>query len=104
MSIDIKGKGSCSMAQISLNRLDIVSTFDCSNSIAMPLRYNKDKLEKPLFARVSGFVLILFLLKASLFSGTREAGCMKSFHIKDKNLNDMQSALPTLPDSGTGHH
>ena len=35
------------MAEVFLNRFDIVAIFDRGNSVAMPLRYNYDKPEKP---------------------------------------------------------
>ena len=47
MSIDIKCESGGSVAQILLNSLDVISTFDCHDSISVPLRYNNDKPEKP---------------------------------------------------------
>ena len=47
MSIDIECESSGSVAQIFLNSLDVISAFDCQNSVGMPLRYNNDKPEKP---------------------------------------------------------
>ena len=68
--------------------------FGPSGGECVPLRYNKDKSGNPLFARVSGFVLILFPLKTPLFSGVQEGGRRQSFHIKDKNVQSKR-AIPT---------
>ena len=47
MSIDIKCESGGSVAQILLNSLDVIPTFDCQHSVSVPLRYNNDKPEKP---------------------------------------------------------
>ena len=69
MTIDIQGKGGGGVAQVVLYGFDVIAVLDGQHSVCVPLRYNKDKSGNPLFARVSGFVLILFPLKTPSFSG-----------------------------------
>ena len=47
VTIDIQRKGRSMVAQVLLYRLDVVSTLDSSNGVAVPIRYNCDNTEKP---------------------------------------------------------
>ena len=47
MCVHVQGERCRRMAEVFLNRFDIVAIFDRGNSVAMPLRYNNDKPEKP---------------------------------------------------------
>ena len=47
MAVNVQSKRSRGVAQIFLHRFDVISTFDCDDSISVPLRYNNDKPEKP---------------------------------------------------------
>jgi len=58
---------------------------------AVPIGYNKDKSEIPVFSRVCGFVLILFPLKNPPKMGVERGGDKRSFHIKDKFLGAEKS-------------
>ena len=47
VTVNIKRKRRCGMSEIPLHSLDVISTFDSSDSVRVPLRYNNDKPEKP---------------------------------------------------------
>ena len=47
VTINVKGKGCGSVAQVALDRLDVISRPDGCNRIAVPLWHNKDKSENP---------------------------------------------------------
>ena len=47
MAVNIQRKTGSSVAQIGLHRLNIISAFQRYHCIAVPLRYNNDKPEKP---------------------------------------------------------
>ena len=47
VAVGIQGKGYIVMAQVVLDSLDIVSSLQGRHRIAVPLRYNNDKPEKP---------------------------------------------------------
>ena len=51
---------------------------------SVPIGYNKDKSGSSLFARVSGFVLILFPLKNGPKMGSTGGGEKPGLHLKDK--------------------
>ena len=50
------------MSKVPLHRLDIVTGMDCGNCVAVPLRYNYDKPEKPRISRVFGYLARFFIL------------------------------------------
>ena len=58
MRIHVQGERCRRMAEVFLNRFDIVAIFDRGNGVAMPLRYNYDKPEKPRINKV--FVRMFF--------------------------------------------
>ena len=69
VGVDVQCGGWLGVAQQTGYRGYVCTVGDQEAGVAVPLRYNKDKSGNPLFARVSGFVLILFPLKTPLFSG-----------------------------------
>jgi len=62
MRIHVQGERCRRMAEVFLNRFDIVAIFDRGNGVAMPLRYNYDKPEKPRISRVFGYQARFFIL------------------------------------------
>lgn len=50
------------MTEIALYGLDIVTRANRCHSIAVPLRYNYDKPEKPRISRVFGYLARFFIL------------------------------------------
>ena len=69
VGVDVQGGGWLGVTQQTGYRGYVCAIGNQKAGVAVPLRYNKDKSGNPLFARVSGFVLILFPLKTPLFSG-----------------------------------
>ena len=64
MTIDIQREGGGGMPEVALYRLDIDAGADRGYGVAVPLRYNYDKPEKP--RRIKGFEV--FSLVFSSFS------------------------------------
>ena len=62
MAIDIQGEGCGVVPQVALYGLDIVPSSQGSHRIAVPLRYNYDKPEKPRISRVFGYQARFFIL------------------------------------------
>ena len=62
MTIDIQRKGGGGMPEVALYRLDIDAGADRGYGVAVPLRYNYDKPEKPRTSRVFGYLARFFIL------------------------------------------
>jgi len=60
VTVHVQREGSGGMAQVALHRLDVISTPDRGDGVAVPIGYNKDKSGIPVFSRGLRFVLILF--------------------------------------------
>ena len=69
MCVDIHGGVKVGVTKDLLNDLDIDAVLKQAGCESVPIGYNKDKSGIALFARVSGFVLILFPLKMPRFQG-----------------------------------
>ena len=57
MGVDVRRGGEVAVAQPLLNVLERLAVGQQQAGTAMPLRYNKDKRKKPVFSRVSAFVV-----------------------------------------------
>ena len=62
MAINIQSKSGGGMAQISLDRFDVITGAEGCNCESVPLRYNYDKPEKPRISRVFGYQARFFIL------------------------------------------
>ena len=62
MTIDIQREGGGGMTEVALYRFDIDAGTDRGYGIAVPLRYNYDKPEKPRISRVFGYLARFFIL------------------------------------------
>ena len=62
MTIDIQREGGGGMPEVALYRLDIDAGADRGYGVAVPLRYNYDKPEKPRISRVFGYLARFFIL------------------------------------------
>jgi len=54
MSIHVQGKGSGGMSQVALDGFHIVPVLKGENGKSVPIGYNKDKSENPVFSRLRG--------------------------------------------------
>ncbi len=57
MHIEVSGSCHIGVAQQARYRCDVDAVFDSACRKRVPLRYNKDKRKKPVFSRVSAFVV-----------------------------------------------
>ena len=62
MTIDIQRKGGSGMPEVALYRFDIDAGADRGYGVAVPLRYNYDKPEKPRISMVFGYLARFFIL------------------------------------------
>ena len=62
MTIDIQREGGGGMPEVALYRFDIDAGTDSGYGVAVPLRYNYDKPEKPRISRVFGYLARFFIL------------------------------------------
>ena len=62
MAVNVEGKARGSMSEVALNGLDVITALQRYNGVAMPLRYNYDKPEKPRISRVFGYLARFFIL------------------------------------------
>jgi len=60
MTVNVQRETRRGMAQISLDCLNVVPTLKGGHGVGMPIGYNRDKSEIPVFARGLRFVLVLF--------------------------------------------
>ncbi len=60
MRVDVRGGGNIAVAQPFLNLSEAHAVGTQKAGTAMPIGYNRDKSEVPVFARGLRFVLILF--------------------------------------------
>lgn len=88
VGIGAEGKSSVVVAQHGGHRFHVHPILQGHGSEGVPIGYNKDKSENPVFSRVCGFVLVLFPLKNAPKMGVGRGGDKRSFHIKDKFLGD----------------
>ena len=57
MGVGVQSEAGAVMPQYTRDRLDVHSVLQRQGGKGMPLRYNKDKRKKPVFSRVSAFVV-----------------------------------------------
>ena len=57
MRISIQREACRKMPQHTRHGLDVHTILQCQRCEGVPLRYNKDKRKKPVFSRVSAFVV-----------------------------------------------
>ena len=50
------------MSEVALHCFDVIACADGSHGVAVPLRYNYDKPEKPRISRVFGYLARFFIL------------------------------------------
>ena len=62
MTVHIQRKRCGGVAQVSLHRLNVNAGTDGRYRVAVPLRYNYDKPEKPRISRVFGYQARFFIL------------------------------------------
>ena len=79
MGVGAEGEACVVVPQHTADRFHVDAVLESYCGEGVPIGYNKDKSGSSLFARVSGFVLILFPVKKGLKWGPGEEGEKRQF-------------------------